>query len=155
MSGDVTYQALKRLSYLPERESLDNGSVVAGQQWDDVYFGGGSASNLTLTNTTINGILYNASLRVITAGSSVTVLTTDNVIVVNKTVGGVTAIVLPPSPSTNQLIIVKDGKGDANTNNITIDGNGKTLDGGATLVIGAPYSWNQLIYNGTEWNIIG
>jgi hypothetical protein len=155
MSGDTTLQALKRQTFLRDRTDAKNGTVIAGQDYDDVYFIGGSAANLVLTNATINGLKYNSTLRVITSSGDVAVLSTDNVIIVNKTVGATTAVNLPSSPSTNQYFVVKDGKGDANTNNITINGNGKTIDGGSSLIIGSPYGWNQLIYNGTEWNIIG
>jgi len=155
MSGDVTYQALKRLSYLPDRDALDNGNVIAGQEWDDIYFGGGNAANLILTNATVNGLVYNASLIVQTTAGNVTMLPTDNVVIVKKTVPEVTTISLPASPSTNQFAVIKDGDGTANVYNITIDGNGNLIDGGATLIIGASRGWNQLIWDGAEWNIIG
>lgn len=56
MAGDSTYQGLKRLSYLRERADSDNGSVIAGQDYDDVYFIGGDIANVTLTNVTIDGL---------------------------------------------------------------------------------------------------
>lgn len=54
MSGDVTQQALARLSYLPERDGEDNGVMIAGQKYFDVYFTGGQADNLELNSPTIN-----------------------------------------------------------------------------------------------------
>lgn len=56
MSGDVTYQALDRLSYLPHRTALKNGNAIAGQFYYDVYFTGGSLDSVNITNSTINGI---------------------------------------------------------------------------------------------------
>lgn len=50
MSGDVTYQALKRLTWLNNRDASDNGNVIAGQEYDDVYFTGG-----TITGATVSG----------------------------------------------------------------------------------------------------
>ncbi len=55
MSGDTTYQALKRLSWLPEREASDNGSVIAGQDYDNVFIAGGTLDNVTITNSNIQG----------------------------------------------------------------------------------------------------
>lgn len=82
------------------------------------------------------------------------VLSTDTVVIVNKTVGGATQVTLEAAPATGRVIIVKDGKGDANSNNITISGNGKNIDGAATLVINANYGTSRIIYNGTQWNVI-
>lgn len=155
MSGDVTYQALKRLSVLPDRDpDYDGGTVIAGQEADDVYFTGGSASNLTLTDCTINGLIYAPSLLVKTTAGNVNMLTTDNIVIVKKITPQITTIYLPASPASPQYVVIKDGAGNANSYNITIDGNGKLIDGGSTLTIGAAYGWNQLIYDGTDWNII-
>lgn len=93
--------------------------------------------------------------RVITAAGDVTATFADYYLIIKKTIGESTTIYLPPIPSVNQVIDVKDGKGDADTHNITINGNGKTIDGGSTLVIGSPYGWNSLVWNGTQWNIWG
>lgn len=54
MSGDlVTYGALKRLSFLPERPDADNGSVIGGQDYYDVFITGGHIANVTLDNVDI------------------------------------------------------------------------------------------------------
>lgn len=52
MSGDTTIQMLKRLSWLPERDTAQNGHLIGGQDYYDVYFTGGEISNVTLTNVT-------------------------------------------------------------------------------------------------------
>jgi len=154
MSGDTTYQALKRLSYLPERSDDKNGSVIAGQEYDDVYFIGGNIANVVLTGVTINGVSTSPNKRVITAGN-VTALVTDFMIVIRKVTGSATSVTLPASPATNQFLVIKDGKGDSATNNITIIGNGHNIDGAPTLIIGSPYGWNWLFYDGTQWDITG
>lgn len=51
MSGDVTYQALKRLSWLPNRDQAHNGTVIAGQEYTAVYFLGGQ-----INGTVIGGL---------------------------------------------------------------------------------------------------
>jgi len=128
---------------------------IAGQLYYDVNFEGGAAANLILTDCTINGSDTERTETVITSGSSYDVQAGDYVITVNKTVAGAITIALPLTPGTSRSIIVKDGKGDAATNNITIDGNGKTIDGAATYVLATDYQALEIIYNGTEWNAIG
>lgn len=89
--------------------------------------------------------------RVVTAAGAVTVTAADHVVIVNKTVGAATAVNLPAGVANTEFII-KDGKGDAAANNITITPAAGTIDGAATLVIAANYGKATLIYNGTEWN---
>lgn len=110
------------------------------------------AGNNTFTGFNIFDGGIGFKTRVVTAAGTITVSTTDILIVVNKTVGAATTVTLPASPTTERLVMVKDGKGDALANNITIDGNGKTIDGAATLVIYTNYQRAGMIYNGTEWN---
>jgi hypothetical protein len=154
MSGDVVYGALNRLTWLPEREAKNNGLCIAGQLYYDVEFTGGSISNVTLTDVTVNGVTTERTVRVVTASGGVTVESSDYVIDVNKTVPATTTVTLPASPTTSRSIIVKDGAGNAATYNITISGNGKTIDGSATYVINRNNEAIEIIYNGTEWNII-
>lgn len=152
MASGTTYQSLERLTNMPER-SGEQGDRIAGQFYYDIYFSGGSASNLTLTNATINGLTYGISLKVKTG--SYTLLTTDNVVIFkNSGSSGITAT-LPSSPATNQYVLIKDGNGTANTYNITIAGNGNTIDGSSTLVVGSQRGWSALIWDATLWNIIG
>jgi hypothetical protein len=61
---------------------------------------------------------------------------------------------LPPTPTTGQVLIIKDIDGDANTNNITVSGNGNTIDGAATYVLNTDYASITLVFNGTEWNVV-
>lgn len=69
--------------------------------------------------------------RLVIAAGDVTILSSDVTILLNKTVGAATNIVLPTSASRNGLpVTVKDYKGDANTNNITFVPSGtETIDG--------------------------
>lgn len=91
--------------------------------------------------------------RVVTAAGAVTVTATDEVVVVNKTVGAATTVNLPAGV-TKRVYVIKDGKGDAAANNITITPAAGTIDGAATLVINANYGRATVLYNGTEWNQI-
>lgn len=59
--------------------------------------------------------------REVTASGAVTVDASDSdIIVINKTVGAATAVTLPLAASRTAPVMIVDGKGDANTNNITI-----------------------------------
>jgi hypothetical protein len=149
-----TAQGLERLSWLPDRDAGENGVLIAGQNYADVEFIGGNISNVTLTDVTINGTATARTERVITAPGDVTVASNDYVITMNKTVSQITTVTLPASPTTSRSLIIKDGKPDAALFNITIDGNGKTIDGAATLVLSIDYASVEIIYNGTEWNVI-
>lgn len=91
-------------------------------------------------------------VRVITASGGVTALNTDEIIVINKTVDATTTVTLMANPDIGKLIHIKDGKGTAGTLNITTSGNGKNIDGAATLIISGNYGSHTLVYNGTQWN---
>jgi hypothetical protein len=61
------------------------------------------------------------SQRIVTAAGAVTVTADDaDIIYINKTVGAATAVTLPSAASRTKPVMIVDGKGDANTNNITI-----------------------------------
>ncbi len=89
-----------------------------------------------------------------TASGNYTVGTTETLIIINKGTGAATTVTLPASPNTGRVIIVKDGKGDAGANNISIAGNGKNIDGATPLVISTNYGTSRIVYNGTQWNVI-
>lgn len=92
--------------------------------------------------------------NIMTASGTYTVSTTECLIIINKTVGAATPVTLPASPNTGRVIIVKDGKGDAAANNISISGNGKNIDGATPLVISTNYGVARIVYNGTQWNVV-
>jgi hypothetical protein len=117
--------------------------------------GGGITGGGGTTNGRNNGLRVNGLTRprVVTSGN-VTALLTDSVIVVNKSVGSATAVTLPASPATGQQITIKDGKGDANANNITITPAAGTIDGAATLVMNVNRQSVTLMYSGSEWCVI-
>lgn len=83
-----------------------------------------------------------------------TVTTLDSIIPVD-TNGGAVTITLPPTPNQDQVVIIYDQGGAALTNNITIDRNGKNIDGAASNVTIATNRGARLLqYNGTAWFII-
>lgn len=120
----------------------------------------GSTTPGTGAFTTLNstGIYTSSSgrvvqTRVVTASGAVTVATTDFVVIVNKATGAPTTVNLPSSPTTGTVFVVKDGKGDAATNNITVTPAAGNIDGASTLTMNVGYESVNLVYNGTQWNV--
>lgn len=120
----------------------------------DVQFNGA----VITTAGSVNTSTHTDKVRVVSASGVVTLsLTTDYIVVINKTVGATTAVSLPHATAIGQTLIIKDGKGDANTNNITITSipaPTNNIDGAGNYVISNNYGSITLIWNGTEWNSI-
>lgn len=78
----------------------------------------------------------------VTSGSVYNSVSSDYRILVNKTVGSATSIILLPSADYNHPILVKDLKGDADVNPITVTfSNGQLIDGLSQIVIENPYGY--------------
>jgi hypothetical protein len=79
---------------------------------------------------------------IVTSGASYNSVETDTRILINKTVGSATSVVLLPSEDYGQPILVKDAKGDADVNPITITfSGGELMDGLTQVVIDSPYGF--------------
>lgn len=91
---------------------------------------------------------------VVTSGSSYAMDRNETWVVVNKTVGSATTVTLVASPIAGHVAVVKDGKGDAGANNITIQSASGTIDGAASKAIGSNFGSMVFGYNGTEWNVL-
>lgn len=61
---------------------------------------------------------------------------------------------LPANPVVGDLYQVKDSTGNANTNNITIQGNGYNIDGGPSYTMSASYGTVLFVFNGTRWSVL-
>lgn len=78
--------------------------------------------------------------RIHTAAGAVAVAANDAMISVEKTVGAATSVVFPLAATKTVPCVIKDGKGDADTNPISITfTGGETCDGLATVVIDTPF----------------
>lgn len=91
----------------------------------------------------LNGVIF-ASPTIITSGAVYNSVATDTRILVNKTVGSATSVVLLSSVAYSGPVLVKDLKGDAGTNPITVTfSGGQTLDGliPAQVIINNPYGY--------------
>lgn len=104
--------------------------------------------------TNLNGGLAQAT-RVVTAAGTVTTTSDDYAVIVNKIVGAATAVTLTnPVAAFKQNIVIKDGKGDAFTNNITITPSAGTIDNAATYVININLASVTLQFDGTNWWVL-
>lgn len=100
----------------------------------------------------VRGPLVFVNTTVHTAAGDVTCINEAGVIV-KKTSGAPTTVTLPASPINGQTVWVKDGKGDASTNRITVVPASGTIDGAANHLIGENFGQRWFTYNGTEWGL--
>ncbi|WP_150126899.1 hypothetical protein [Sphingomonas panacis] len=90
------------------------------------------------------------SVRTITAGAVLTLRPSDWMVVIRKLIGSGTTIILPVVDA-GSTIVVKDGRGDATKNPITIVPQSGTIDGSKFYKISRDHGWANLTYDGTEW----
>jgi len=100
------------------------------------------------------GGYFKRNVRIVTGAGSIAGISSDDIIMVKKNIGAATSVTLPSSPDAGRMIVVKDAKGDAFTNNISIQASAGTIDGLSSFVITQNYQAFTFIYNGTEWNVI-
>lgn len=62
-------------------------------------------------------------------------------------------ITLPATPQAGSVIRISDESGNAATNNITIAGNGQTVDGDSSFIIDVNNGWAQLMWTGSDWTV--
>lgn len=93
-------------------------------------------------------------IRVVTAAGAVTMTNADYIVEINKTVGAATTVNLPSSPLSGDTYVIKDGKGDAAANNITVTPAAGNIDGAATYVMNVNKQAITVYYNGTQWAVI-
>lgn len=133
--------------------------AVTGGTIDGTALGGTTRAAVAGTTGNFNGILTTSSgqiiaSRVVTAAGAVAMATTDYLVIVNKTSGAATVVNEVASPTTGTIHCVKDGKGDAATNNITFTPNSGNVDGAGTYVMNQNYQAACFVYNGAQWNIL-
>lgn len=79
---------------------------------------------------------------IITSGAAYNSVATDTRILVNKTLGSATSVVLLSSVSYGVPVLVKDLKGDADTNPITVTfSGGQKMDNLTSVPINSPYGY--------------
>jgi hypothetical protein len=92
------------------------------------------------------------NVKVLTAAGPYTTLLEDDYLVVRQTVAAAFAITIP-APTSKRWLTIKDGKGDAGTNHITITPSSGTIDGSANAVIAIDDGVITLVPDGTQWNV--
>lgn len=85
------------------------------------------------------------------ATSPYDVLATDMNLLVDTT--SARTINLPASPALGDAYRIKDSTGTAGANNITIQGNGKNIEGSPSNTISTNFGKVAVVYNGTQWVI--
>lgn len=78
----------------------------------------------------------------------------NNTLVVKKVTGSATTVTLHQSPTKDDFFVVKDKKGDADVNNITINGGALLIDGTASYVISTQYESITCLFDGDNYIII-
>ena len=94
-----------------------------------------------------------ASETVVSTSTDYTTLSTDYLILVDSTSGAIT-IHLLSTPNAGKIQQIKDATGNAATHSITVNGNGKLIDGASSVVLNQNYENLSIIYNGSGWSVI-
>lgn len=149
LTGDVTSTGMT---------TSISGATIVGKAITG-YVAGTDATALAATDTLLQALQklqYQNTLQLLSGISTKTTtynptLITDKYIRLDAT-GGAFAVTLLAAPTTGQMMFFK--KIDSSTNAITINGNGKTIDGAASVTLSAQWNAIGLIYNGTTWDIV-
>jgi len=122
-------------------------SVAAGSVSDDVLTitSGGEVQKISASSLGENNNTYVLSgiTTTITLDATYYVVLADAFI-----------ITLPIAPATGLTYKIKDSGLDALTNNITIAGNGKNIDGSAMAIINTDGGGFEIVYDGTAWFVL-
>ena len=124
---------------------IDASNTYSCVERGTMYVGGSSSGTVT---SRIDKVV-----RVFTAAGNVTMTGTEDVLLINKTVGGTTQVT-PPTGDVHDgyVFTLKDAKGDAGTNPIQFIGN---VDGVANPVYSTNYITRTLMKYGTVWYNLG
>lgn len=79
------------------------------------------------------------------------IVSTDYAIIVDTTESR--TIELPAAPIQGVRYFVKDGNGLSNSNPITVDGNGNTIDDQPNYIISFTWGFVSVLFNGLQWNV--
>jgi len=108
--------------------------------------------------TVSNDIIMNGAQIVISTSSAVDyVVLTNNFQIVITDTSIARTVTLPANPATYQQFRIKDGSFAAGTNNITVQVSGgvKTIDGALTAVININGGYLTVMYDGSNYLIVG
>jgi len=130
-------------------QKLDGGTISESDLIEVITQSGLAA--VVEISTILGLVSFALSSKVATDNAGAT-FTTNAGLLINKTIAGPTPVLLP-TPSLSRIIFIHDMKGDAGTNNITLDaGSGKLINGLRTLVMNANYGSTMLVGgSATQW----
>ena len=128
--------------------------AITGGTIDNTVIGGSTAAAASFSSLTMSGSTKRAIRIFTTATSSMTTTATDDIVIINKSAGSATTVNVYASPSLGQSLTVKDGRGDAGTNNITVTPFASNIDGASTFVINVNYGSIDIVWNGTNWSLL-
>jgi hypothetical protein len=139
--------------------TLDGGSQTGSGTGLDIGANGTLTTALNigraaLVTAVVGGLSIAQSLRVARRTGTTTPITTtatDHIVGSNMAMAAAVAVNLHASPATGTVLHIKDEKGDAGSNNITITPAAGNIDGAGTKVINSNYGSATLYYNGTQW----
>lgn len=108
---------------------------------------------ITTGAATIGTVLTTGGLivSVATKTAAYTLATTDFVVECDATSAAFT-VTLPASPKKGQMYDIV--KIDSSANAVTINGNGKLINGASTVSLASQYAVYRLVYNGSSWRVL-
>lgn len=131
-------------------DGLTDVTITTATNGDVLRYNGSAWVNDTFTPST--GYAENVIVK--TTSGDVTATNANHVIVIRKAVGQATTVNLPAGVE-RKMFTIKDGKGDANTNNITIVPNGtEKIDNSSNYIINIARESVTLIWDGSEWVVV-
>jgi hypothetical protein len=112
------------------------------------------AGGITTASVVTNKFVFNAGSRrnVTRVTGTYAVLASDDYIAVTTLTSAFT-ITLPASPTIGDSYQIKDTTGNALAFNVTIAGNGNTIDGLTNFVLAQPYAAATFTYTGVQWSV--
>jgi hypothetical protein len=133
--------------------SLDIQTATPQTVVSTVTFGGVKSPALTISGLASFAGAMILELVTVTSGGSYALSANDFYVVVNKTTGSATTISLPANPAIGRLVCIKDGRGDASTNVITIQATPTSnfIDGLSSYQISSNWGSVQLTWAGSRW----
>lgn len=121
----------------------------------------GTEPNQIPLNQHLGTLAYQSVLlrpvTIITTAGDYTATALDDIIIINKVTGASTTVNLPAGVARGKTYTIKDGKGDAATNNITLaPAFSITIDNNSTYVLNVNYGSVTVVYTGDDgqWRVI-
>jgi hypothetical protein len=139
--------------------TIENATITGGTL-DNTDVGDTIPANGTFSNLTVGGLTQLQGGLVVTftgvtSGSTYNATPSDCIINVSKFIVSATSVVLSGISPAGQVVIIKDAKGVAAANPITITAAGftNTIDGQSSYVINVNYGSVSLYNNGMGWSV--